>query len=64
MNKQTNDGVVREIIVSEITVDHVKDHTYKDDVLSCQLRQVVTKKLLIHVEQLIQNKILYFYQKN
>lgn len=45
MNKQTNDGVVREIIVSEITVDHVKDHTYKDDVLSCQLRQVVTKKV-------------------
>ncbi len=45
MNTQTNDGIVREVILSKITVDHVKDHAFKDDVLSCQLRQIVTKRV-------------------
>jgi hypothetical protein len=41
-NKKEGD-VVKTITLSKVTVDHVKDNAFKDDVLSCQLRQTITK---------------------
>jgi len=38
------DKVVKSIIFSQIKIDHIKDHKFKDNCLSAQLRQIVTRR--------------------
>ncbi len=42
-NEQTENGTTKKVEFSKITVDHVKNHAFKEEYMSCQLRQVVTK---------------------